>query len=92
MRHSARRRRHWANPEEIHPGYWLVEEGSGPKATKRRLAIVRHDTYGWTYSGHVEVYDTFAHLKLWLPNRSWDITGPSSELCPMLTDLVRKYA
>lgn len=92
IRRAAQRYKHWRGHEEIVPGYWLVEEGSGPKASKRRLAVIYYATFGWAYAGFCETWDERARLQLWLKERSWELTGPASELCPMLSELVKRYA
>lgn len=93
IRWAAQRRRHWANPTQIKPNIWLVEEGSGPRATVRRLAVVEKLPNVWTYRGHCQVHTPdAAWLELNLGRRSWKVFGPSNELIPMLTELAEKYA
>ena len=94
--YAALKRKHWRNPQEITPGNWLVEEGSGPRASARRLAIVSFQSGqygGWRYRGHCDTRgSSYATLELWLDNWSWKINGPADKLVPMLTDLVREHA
>lgn len=93
MRYCAQKRRHWANPVEIKPGYWQVEEGSGPRASVRRLAIVRYDGAYWRYKGWVDVWagGSRGQLQLWLADREWKITGPTAERIEQMVALVKEY-
>ena len=96
--YPARNRVHWANPEEIKPGLWLVEEGSGPKATTRGYCLVREKPNGkWFYIGRVTP-PRYASVTLdvgWLDQRSWMLRAPETatgELIELLREIGRKHA
>lgn len=93
IRWHAQKRKHWANPREIKPGYWMVEEGSGPRASVRRLAIVRYYSSGnWHYEGFAQPYgQSYAALELNLDTRHWKMGGPLEWIMPQLEALTLEY-
>jgi hypothetical protein len=84
----------WRNPQEIKPGYWLVEQCSGPKATTVDMIIVKFDTKFWrevasVYRPRYGVATFRFDAWPW----SWKITAPDQgDLVPQMLELVKKHA
>jgi hypothetical protein len=90
IRWAPQKRKHWANPQELKPRVWLVEEGSGPKATSRSLAVVRETPHGWIYFGTITIRYRMAKMEVPYQNlRSWRIEGPLDIIPELRAELLR---
>lgn len=91
------KRKHWRNAQEIHPGYWLVEECSGPRSTVISLAVVRYQPsiYAgrseWAYVGTVgRTSDSYVTMEVnYLDKRDWKISAVVEHYSWLVSELVR---